>query len=432
MEKYQLDFDGQTALRHEFPYEKDISALLLRSLPPEQKRVPPALRTLADTFHKYGYRSFATFTGKLTDSIDWPITDCMIPFSLYAKEGLALLMTYELSEIIRTLRHQGLSNGAGMLTEETILPLAFGAAGAAVLFGATFGFNYLRTPVNEKMGIKPVDFDLGGEIQFVIDEINKRQEAPELGFDEIAREAYKSVTQILGKADGYETSTGQKVKRSRFSNQIIRATGAAGMINPFFQEVLMTSLYYNEFIAHEFAHAKGIPQEALAQLVGVVAQINSDNPYMQYLGYRSWLSMLLSVENRPATTPMTGDQFLEYETNRLRNLGLNPRTCQELAVRTLFLHQEMARPPALYEALNKLDVWITQQLPPGARETLTQFNRKMNNVLPRSLRTRNPSLAMDTAFRNSFLKRTGQGNVREGYVMKPLKLLHDYRGKNFQ
>ncbi len=373
------------------------------------------IHRFGDWYHRRVYGRITGATARLTDC-DFPLTDLAIPAALYSFEG----MTAGMLGVAATLVDPNKT------TEERVAigaSTALALAPAAALFFSTYGINYFRKPLDQKLGIETRPFDTEDELAYVIGKINERSGSEHLEFDDVTPLAYEAVDTFVRRVDGYSIPTTKRAKHSRFGRMMLWKMGAVGLLNPYAQEVVFMTKLYPEVIAHEFAHLKGIPQERYAQLVGIVAQIESGNPSLEYLGYNAWLELLLNTfDTTWVKEPVTPEIAREQIYQQLRDRGLNERTISERGerARTLqSLHGEVMSYSVVINALTnvvrgKLPKAIDKRIPEGVRRVLADPERELQYVM-----------------RNLILKLSRQTDVETAYTSAPLELLHAYRTKYY-
>jgi len=175
------------------------------------------------------------------------------------------------------------------------------AAVVSLLFFASWGLNYRRLPLREKL---PFD---AGRITPDTALALARETAAKLGstYDTAHREdwpAQGEVSQTLAVSFSRTAASlglpGAVVpgrpKRSLFDLYFRRA-GVAGMTDPFFLETLVASdllpFERSEVVAHEWAHLAGITDEGEANFVGWLTCVRG-TPAQQYSG---WLFLYSEV-----------------------------------------------------------------------------------------------------------------------------------------
>ncbi|HEY6362167.1 MAG TPA: DUF3810 family protein [Vicinamibacterales bacterium] len=182
--------------------------------------------------------------------------------------------------------------------------LAHLAAAAAVVYLAfliTWGFNYRRVPMSQRLVVaaeSPSNDDVVALGLRATGEINRlRDEAHRIGWvgdewrDAHLRAAFAGVQLALGDAP---PAVPGRVKRSVLG-PYFRWTGVDGMINPFGLEVLANPdllPFERPFVAaHEWAHLAGYADEAEANFVGWLTALRADLPAQ----YSAWLYLFWQV-----------------------------------------------------------------------------------------------------------------------------------------
>lgn len=350
---YHLNSTDHTALAHEFGHE-GIDVHLARVLPPlERKRKKEKTEKGADLYHKYFYRRLSSTLGKITDLTHFPVTDALLP-------GIALAEKVAQEEAVpSTLRAAVRIIESGLLAS-----------------GGLYIPNMKRTPLADKLGLEQREFSLNDELQFVVQQLNRRVDSPNVAFPELVSLAQTAITEYLADKDGYRTEGTKRVKQTRLTRPFLKKMGAYGTLNPMNGEILTTSDIFTYLPAHEFAHSKGIAKEDQAQLAGVLSQIESGNPTLEYVGYAAWLNMLIRTTG---FKPTVSDQHNPLPL--LQDIGLNERTLQEVQQEIQYVRTERYG---------------------------SKFGRKFNDIK---------------------LKLLGQKDAVTAYGIKPVAYLADYRAK---
>lgn len=184
------------------------------------------------------------------------------------------------------------------------LAVAYITAGAYLFFFWTWGLNYHRVPLTQKL-----QFDARAVTPASIErfrlraaaEINRlyfKKEAA--GFEEarIRGTVNSRVRHVVAVLDGQTWEAARKVKVSFFLNPYFLAAGVEGAFNPFGHEPVVSDGLVPEerplVIAHELAHVRGYPNEGDAQFIAFLATVTSDDPLVQYSG---WISTWLYLRN---------------------------------------------------------------------------------------------------------------------------------------
>ncbi len=305
--------------------------------------------------------------------------------------------------------------------ENYLFSTASGVGIAAGVALTTYGGNYFRTPIDKKMGLQPNhDMDGEAEVAYVINKLNGLKDAQPIDQEELPLHTYQAVDAFLKKNEGYSVETSKRVKHSHFSDLMMWKHGAAGLMNPFFQEIVMFTRLYPEANAHEQAHLKGIPQERLAEFVGIAAQVESGEPYLQNLGYRLWLNRLSWCMEASWGIDKSDKSAVRFEKERkaLLERGLDGAVIQELTLKEEAL-AKIGEDPRSYSKYSQKGVdYVLSKAPEAMRR---QIPGRLVDVL------RNPEHALTDVMRKAILVATRQGNLKAAYVEKPMQLLSAYR-----
>jgi len=264
---------------------------------------------IGDWYHKWIYRFLAWLTSRFTDLTDYALTDLLLWAALFVYEiaFVAIIFTWH--------------SGASLADLYKVLIFV----GVAMLL---YGFNAFRTPVEEKMGLViQANLDRNEELGYVIRRLNGLSGSAKLSFKEANERMNKSLDEFSEEVDGYQIVHSKKTKMSLFSKLLLRRR-ILGLMNPFFQEIIVTSDLFLDAIAHEKAHLVGYAKEAEAQFVGYAFMLNGGEP-LQYLAYLQRIDMLMIM--------------FDLDTADVGRMGLNKRTIDELSSRDAIMRNECGR-----------------------------------------------------------------------------------------
>lgn len=308
----------------------------------------------ADIYHEKVYTRVSSVVGRVTDKTDVPLTEAVFP------AAVACDLVAREDSLPASVRGAAYALGYGL-----------------ILTGSLYFPNMVRTPLSEKLGLQEREFSVEEEMDYVVDQLNQRANSPRLDFDELVPLAHNAITGYLNEKDGYRTEGTKKVKNARVLKNTLNKLGVRGLMNPLFGEIITTSDRFNDLLAHEFAHSKGVAHEAQAQIAGVLSQIESGNPSLEYVGYENWLWMLIKESGFSSRIP--------HENNpipTLQKIGLNSQTLEEVQEQIEYLQ---------------------------THKYGSTFGKYVNDVK---------------------LKALGQKDTKYAYLTKPLAYLADYRAKS--
>lgn len=379
------------------------------------------VRWMADMNFKHIYPGYAKVMSGLTD----------FEFSLSDVKTLSVYAT-ELYTLRRGLRFLGSIYNSNETDDQSktadskeVTKTGAVLAAASAVVSILIISQYFRTRVDEKMGIKANrDFPADDDLRFLISELNTRKDVQALSFDEVVPLAHRAVDDFTYKYEGVRISSTKRVKRSLLSDLNFWRSRTVASFNPVFQEVVFNTDKFPEAITHEFAHSKAIPQERLAQLVSVASQIESDHPYLQYLGYFSWLRILIQSGFLPDLDLVNkeGMERVNITSAYLDEKGLNPRTSREIYEKMLYLDETNKKTMSYSSITNRVVNLIYDHLP-------SAIQNRIPEVLLTSLRS--PERSLSGLERRIILALTRQ-NIQKSYSEDPAALLHDYRKKYIQ
>ena len=364
------------------------------------------VRNVGDKYHEHVFTKIAPVLGKATDAVGPAISDLQL-FSTAYKESL----------LIKQLAKKRRKDHPPR-TRDKIKAVA---GIAQTVSTGLYLINNARTPTAEKLGLEEKEYDHEAEVNFVIQKINERQDSQSLSFEEIVPLAYHAVTDFLEEVDGYRTESSKKIKKSIWGRTIRRRLGAAGLTTiQMGGEIVAFSDKIPEVPAHEFAHGKGVHSETQAQIISVIAQIESGNPSLEYIGYQQWLRILMQSNGEKDPIP-----FLEER-------NLNPRTLKELTDQRSFFQKESQTRTGVSRGVATVGKVVYDMLPQHTQEKATKINHYLDKVLPTAINTlrKNPEQTIEQAIHTIMLKAQGQGDAKTAYARKPAALLANYREGN--
>ncbi|MBN2015445.1 DUF3810 family protein [Candidatus Dojkabacteria bacterium] len=388
------------------------------------------LHEVGDFYHRVAYTRLASFTSRITESFDFAVSDLGLIPALFQEELLAAGLVYLSYTIGRIIGQEAPIADKVILISKNSLALATGAAMAVILASATYGLNFLRTPLEEKLNLSADQFEVAEEIEFVIERLNVLVDVERVELEDLVLKVFEAVEKFTAQVDGYTFSSARKVKRSFVGNSLFHRRGIVAFMNPFIHEVVFATDLYPETMAHEFAHLRGLPKELQAQLVGVIAQIQSGCPYVQYLGYREWLNILVGYHKC-----LQKDEILQ-ESERsllsiefLRVAGLNARTLGELQERNRIVQEQVAR-LSCTRFMQNAERFLLGLIPGRFRELLLTKSGLILAAIQKSkfsFLLLDYKSALNMGFKNLLLRITGEKDIKEAYLRAPIAYLRSYR-----
>lgn len=294
--------------------------------------VSETVRQLSESYHEHVYTRLADALRQLTDSTDACITDLFLPLAAHSTEMLLVLILITMFNIAKNTPQvtdlAQVQEVVKILSEAFCLPIPI----VLSLAMAAFGINYFRQPISEKLGLKLEPINVTDEVHYLVEQLNTRvpqQVPPEI---DIVAAMNSAVDVFFDRLDGYHTPTSKKVKHTKFPKILTHNFGAAGLYDFWIHEVVLAHPIYLPFYPHERAHSKGVPLETQAEIAGIISMIESDDRYLQYLGYRIWLQNTYAFISQKIgeTLPLGKDVPFIMIQEYLRNAGLNTQTLHEL------------------------------------------------------------------------------------------------------
>jgi len=415
---YNISPEARGALGAELPFEESIDLYLARVLQNGGKDGEETiLHAIGDAYHRYLYSKISPLISGVSDRFDFPLSDYLfIPQMLYAKEILLALLSYEAVSIARSgLTPAEILNQSNELAKYTV----FAAIIASATLAAFWGLNYLRTPLERKMGLERLKFDTSEEVDFVIRQLNMRDDVHKLGEEEFTQELFKAVDKFLGKIYGYSTPTTERIKPSRWSESLIRL-GRAGWANVFFQEIIDFGHHFDADKPHEILHLKGVAGDSQAQFGGIISLVESNHPYLQYLGYRLWLYLLVNIAAEEWMRDHQRTEIFDY-IDYLREKGLNERTREEIRERDVFVVEKMSEFTGLTLLINKL---LSKRMPFFLQNIYEILRKKAPNLV---YLIEHPKQVYEVQFMELIFRLFIRKDIANIYLRSPLMVLHSYR-----
>ncbi len=195
-----------------------------------------------------------------------------------------------------------------------------------IWFYLSWGINYLRIPLQNKLSLDKVTLEVDAfdstfvdvirntnslNLQYAIQDLDKVNESVEA--------SYINVLQKLN----LKKVPGPKGLKTLFNNWVLNKTVTSGFFSPFFHEV-----HFNEdmhlieapfIIAHEKAHQMGYTSEAEANFLAYLVCLNADDLLVQYSGYFNILGYFLQSAKMKAYTDLIDEGVkLDFAAVRAR------------------------------------------------------------------------------------------------------------------
>src|SRR4030095_1283327 len=159
-----------------------------------------------------------------------------------------------------------------------------------------WGLNYHRLPLARRLQIDPTQVSAMDRDRFVDEaaqEINQLWPVasghPPLSRDSASELAVQRVDRVTQAIDGINWSTTTRVKRSVLGQFWYERAGIDGMFNPFGHEPLVIegplSFELPFLMSHEISHVRGVANEGEANLIALLATVESNDPRFRYSGW---------------------------------------------------------------------------------------------------------------------------------------------------
>ena len=206
---------------------------------------------------------------------------CVFPFSLDDIFYTVLILTPAVL-FIRILTKRIKWKAAGKFLLNIL-------ASVYILFYVLWGFNYFRSPLPERLGIKDREPDTEEFVQFIrqyvaelnqlhcdFDTINKAET------NRLIEETYQQLAPILQ----FEYPMGKRPDKKITFSSFYAKSGITGYFGPFFNEVHVNKkvlpIEYPFVLAHEKAHQLGVTSEAEANFYSWLVCTHSSSQQIRY------------------------------------------------------------------------------------------------------------------------------------------------------
>lgn len=205
---------------------------------------------------------------------------------------------------------------AGAAAFRIALRIATIAAAAYVAFLFTWGLNYQRTPLRQKLPFDDSRINASAALTLARESVARLNAlhdpahaegwslAP--GIDPVLASVFRTSLRELG----LNGSVVQGRPKTSVFDLYFRRAGVAGMTDPYFLETLVASdtlpFERPQVIAHEWAHLAGVTDEGEANFVGWLACVRARAPHQ----YSGWLFLYAEVI---ASLPQAAVRSLQSE-----------------------------------------------------------------------------------------------------------------------
>jgi hypothetical protein len=252
--------------------------------------VPLPQHLVEERYSRGIYASLQSVLTPLSNRLPVPLLDVVALGALVIAAGL----------LWRSVRARGIRSA---LSRATLGTLAV-AAVVYLVFLATWGFNYQRVPLEQKLDFQ-IDRINGeaavGLFTTAVQRVNAGHAAAHQGSLRMGalEEAFIDAQQVLG---ARRLATPGRAKHSLLQ-VYFRSTAISGMTVPGFLEVLLNSdllpVEVPFTLTHEWAHLAGYADESEANFLAWLACVRSPDPLLQYSG---WLETVgLAARGLPRT-----------------------------------------------------------------------------------------------------------------------------------
>ncbi|KAA3619474.1 MAG: DUF3810 domain-containing protein [Calditrichaeota bacterium] len=257
------------------------------------------------------YISFPTVLGLLVFSSNPELTEKVYSDFLYV--GITRIITFlfgwipiSISELLLVLLIPALIFLIILVILKRMKPLRglyvliFSLCTLFSWFYFSWGFNYLRQPMTERLAISSAVADstlIKQALQSELDNANKSY-LVYANFDKEGIEAeIEKMYMIVEQQLGIKLPQGIRQPKKLQIHAILNKTMTSGIFSPFFHEVHVNQellpIQYPIVLAHEKAHQMGIANEAEANFLAYLVCTSSENPQLRYSAHFSQVSKLL-------------------------------------------------------------------------------------------------------------------------------------------
>ncbi|KJF43977.1 DUF3810 domain-containing protein [Draconibacterium sediminis] len=158
-----------------------------------------------------------------------------------------------------------------------------------ILFYVLWGFNYFRSPLPDRLGIKDREPDTEEFVQFIhqyVTELNQLHcdfdTVDKAEIDRLIEESYQHLAPVLQ----FAYPMGKRPDKTITFSGFYVKSGITGYFGPFFNEVHVNKkilpIEYPYVLAHEKAHQLGITSEAEANFYAWLVCLNSSSQQIRY------------------------------------------------------------------------------------------------------------------------------------------------------
>jgi len=174
-----------------------------------------------------------------------------------------------------------------------------------VLFYWSWGFNYYRSGINDRLEISKSKPDTAQFVR-VLEDLIKQTNESYCTFDSISKPEISRLVESSYQKHAYflkiNYPQGTRVPKPISLSSFFAKAGIAGYYGPFFSEVHLNDsllmIEYPQVLAHESAHQLGVTSEAEANFYSWLVCIGSDSKQLRYSANISILSYFLSQGKR--------------------------------------------------------------------------------------------------------------------------------------
>lgn len=199
---------------------------------------------------------------------------------------------------IKRIRHRKIKPG------RILLNILSGLSILIVWFYLSWGINYLRLPLQNKLSLENLTLEVDAFDSTFVDVIRNTNrlnlQYAIQNFDDVNEAVEASYVNVLQELK-LKKVPGPKGLKTLFNNWVLNKALTSGFFSPFFHEVHFNSdmhLIEVPFVlAHEKAHQMGYTSEAEANFLAYLVCIHSDDLLVQYSGYFNILGYFTQSAN---------------------------------------------------------------------------------------------------------------------------------------
>ena len=237
-----------------------------------------------------------------------------LPFSVALTLLIASVLWIPAWLLLHTVRVRRGRLTLWQATGRTLSVLAIAGAIGFHTFYLFWGYNYLRPPLEQRLGLEGADFSAARRSEMarwiVSEAVTRRVSVPEWDRDELNVLIDAAIDKAVRDLEGRGPPVVSPLKGDG-STRLLALQGNRGVISPFTLEAhvdFRLPAFALPFVAaHEKAHLAGFARERDASFVAWYALTQSDDPRLRYAGYFGVVNYFLNSETRGMAQSLQAD-----------------------------------------------------------------------------------------------------------------------------